>query len=70
MKQNDINFISIVNRFQTTSRIFENINFKNRICFKTPPMNNTLPYLFYTNDKITTQHKMYFIQNLVKHLNS
>jgi hypothetical protein len=49
MRQNDINFINILNRFLTTSQTFEDIDFVNKICFKTPAMDNTLPYLFYTN---------------------
>jgi hypothetical protein len=69
MRQNNINFINILNRFQTTSQTFEDINFINKTCFKTPPMDNTLPYLFYTNVKITTHKIIYFIQHLVKHLN-
>jgi hypothetical protein len=34
MKQNDINFINILNRFQTTSKTFENINFINKFVLK------------------------------------
>jgi len=49
MRQNDINFINILNRFLTTPQTFEDINFVNKFCFKAPPMDNTLPYLFYTN---------------------
>jgi hypothetical protein len=56
MRQNDINFINILNRFRTTTQTFENINFINKNCFKTQPMDNTLPYLFYTNEKTTTHN--------------
>ncbi len=55
MKQNDINFINILNRFRTTSQTFEDINFINKVCFKAPCMDNILPYLFNTNVKLTTQ---------------
>jgi hypothetical protein len=34
MKQNDINFINILNRFQTTSQTFEDINFINKFVLK------------------------------------
>jgi hypothetical protein len=60
MRQNDINFINILNRFLTTSQTFEDIDFVNKICFKTPAMDNTLPYLFYTNVKITTHNNNVF----------
>ncbi len=68
MKQNDINFINILNRFWTTSQTFENINFINKICFKTPHMDNT--YICFIQ-MLKQQHItiMYFIQHLVKHLN-
>jgi hypothetical protein len=42
--------------FWKTSQTFEYIDFINKFCFKTPPLDNTLPYLFYTNAKTTT-HK-------------
>jgi hypothetical protein len=60
MRQNDINFINILNRFRTTLQTFEDINFINKICFKAPPMDNTLPYLFYTNAKTTTHNNNIF----------
>ncbi len=60
MRQNDINFINTLNRFRTTSQTFENINFINKTCFKAQPMDNTLPYLFYTNDKTTTHNNNVF----------
>jgi hypothetical protein len=64
MKQNDINFINILNRFRTTSQTFENINFINKICFKSPPMNNILPYLYYTNAKTITHNNNVFCTTL------
>jgi hypothetical protein len=35
-----------MNKFLTTSQTIEDINFVNKICFKTPPMDNTLPHFF------------------------
>jgi hypothetical protein len=55
MWQNDFEFINILNKFQTTLQNFKYIEFFNNICFKTPPIDNILPYLFYTNAK-TIQH--------------
>ncbi len=60
MIQNNINFINILNRFQTTSQTFEDINFINKICLEAPPMDNILPYLFNTNIKIATHNKNVF----------
>ncbi len=34
MQQNDLEFINILNRFQTTSQAYEDINFINKICCK------------------------------------
>jgi hypothetical protein len=60
MRQNDVNFINILNRFWITSQTFEDIDFINKICFKAPPLDNTLPYLFYTNAKTTTHNNNVF----------
>jgi hypothetical protein len=57
MKQNDLHFINILNRFWISSQTNENINFINNICLKPPPMDNALPHLFYTNLKITSHNK-------------
>jgi hypothetical protein len=77
MRQNDINFINILNRFRTTSQTFENINFINIYIFKAPPMDNTLPYLFYTNAKTTTHNNNVFctivgqtFKFLIQHIHS
>jgi hypothetical protein len=60
MRQNDIKFINILNRFWTTLQTFEDINFINKICFKEPPKDNTLPYLFHTNVKTITHNNNIF----------
>jgi hypothetical protein len=60
MSQNDINFINILNRFRNASQIIENIKCMNKNCWKTPPMDNTLPHLFYTNVKTTMHNKNVF----------
>jgi hypothetical protein len=58
MRQNDLHFINILNRFWISSQTNENINFINNICLKPPPMDNALPHLFYTNLKITSHNKI------------
>jgi hypothetical protein len=58
MKQNDVHFINILNRFQTTSQTNDDIDFMNNFCLKPPPMDNILPSLFYTNLKTTTHNKI------------
>jgi hypothetical protein len=54
------NFINILDRFQTISHTFEDINFINKSFLKPSPINNTLPHLFYTNTKTTTHNKRIF----------
>ncbi len=43
MQQNYLEFINILNRFQTTSQAYKDINFIDKICCKWPPIDNTLP---------------------------
>jgi len=62
MRQIDTNFINILNQFRTTSKTHDNINFINQICLKKPPLDTTLPYLFYTNVK-TIEHNKKTFQN-------
>jgi hypothetical protein len=61
MWQNDLEFINILNRFQTSSQIIKDINFINKLCYKKPPINN-LPHLFYIN-VITIQHNKKIFEN-------
>ncbi len=68
MKQNDVHFINILNRFQITSDKNENIHFTNDFCLTSPPMDNTLPQLFYTTFKPMPIINMYITKHLVKHL--
>jgi hypothetical protein len=49
-----------LNRFQTTSWTFKNTNFINKICLKTPIINNTLPSLFYKNVQTTRNKHVYY----------
>jgi hypothetical protein len=64
MQQDDIDFIDVLNRFQTTSQIATDIKFMNQNCLKIPPIDNTLPYLFYTNVKTTMYNKKIFENTL------
>ncbi len=60
MKQNDVHFISILNRFQIASQTNEDIHFINDFYLKPPPMDNTLPHLFYTNLKSNAHNKIVY----------
>jgi hypothetical protein len=55
MWENDLEFISILDKFSTTPQTTKDIEFFDKICLKIPPIDNTLPYLIYTNAK-TIQH--------------
>jgi len=46
MRQNDVHFINILNRFQTGSQIIDDIHFMNNFCLRPPPIDNTLLHLF------------------------
>jgi len=60
MKQNDVHFISILNRFRIASQTNEDIHFLNDFYLKPPPMDNTLPHLFYTNLKTNAHNKIVY----------
>jgi hypothetical protein len=62
MHQNDLQIINILNKFQITSHIFEDISFINQICLRTSPIDNNLPHLFYTDAK-TIEHNKIILQN-------
>ncbi len=51
MWQTDFEFIYVLNKSRTISQNCRNMDFINKNCFKTLPMDNILPYLFYTNVK-------------------
>ncbi len=51
-----------MNKFHTTTKNTENIQFINSICNLQPPNNFTIPYLFYTN-KLLQKHKEYVFTN-------
>jgi hypothetical protein len=55
MRQNDVHFINIFDRFQTASPTNEDIHFMNDFYLKPPSMYNTLLHLLYTNFK-TNSH--------------
>jgi hypothetical protein len=59
-RQDDINFINILNRFQTTSQTIKEIKFMKNYFLKTSLMDNTLPYLFYINVKTIMHNKNVF----------
>jgi hypothetical protein len=64
MWQNNIHFINILNRFRIASQTIKDIKFMNNNCLKTPLMDNTLPYLLYTNIKTTMHNKNVFLNKL------
>jgi hypothetical protein len=47
-----------------TLKTHGNINFINQICLKKPPLDTTLPYLFYTNTKTIEHNKKTFQDTL------
>jgi len=49
MWQNDIDFIHVFNKFQTTTQTIEEISYINNICLKPTPLDNVLLYFFYIN---------------------
>ncbi len=60
MRQDDINFINILNRLIITSQTIKDIKCMNNNCLSTPWMDNTLPYLFYMHVKTTMHNKNVF----------
>jgi hypothetical protein len=58
MQQNDLQVINILYRLQITSHTSKDISFINQICLRTPPIDNTLPHLFYTNAKTIEHNKI------------
>jgi hypothetical protein len=64
MRQNYVHFINILNRFQIASQTNENIHFMNNFCLTPPPMDNTLPQLFYTNLKTNAHNKHIYDKTL------
>jgi hypothetical protein len=62
--QNDFEFISILEKVSTTPQNSKDMEFFNKISLKTPPIDNTLPYLFYTNAKTIQHNKNIFEKKL------
>jgi hypothetical protein len=52
--------INILNRFWTLSQTTKDITFINKFCYRKPPINITLPHLFYINAKIIQHNKNIF----------
>jgi hypothetical protein len=68
MWQSNFELINILNKFWTTLKTFKDIEFIKNICFKTPPIDNILPYLFYTNAKTIQHNKNIFEKKMIKYL--
>ena len=49
MRQNDLVFINILNRFRKATHTIDDIKTINDLCVKSPPIQTQIPYLFYTN---------------------
>jgi hypothetical protein len=64
MRQHNIHFINIINRFRIASQTIRDIKFMNNNYLKTQLTDNTLPYLFYTNIKTTMHNKNVFWNKL------
>jgi hypothetical protein len=70
IRQNDVHFINIVNRFQIASQTNEDIHFMTNFCLRPPLMDNTLPHLFYTNLKTIAHNKIVYEKTHgIKHIN-
>jgi hypothetical protein len=67
MWQSNFELIDILNKFWTTLQTFKDIEFIKNICFKTPPIDNILPYLFYTNTKTIQHNKKIFEKKMIKY---
>jgi hypothetical protein len=66
MRQNYVHFINILNRFRIASQTNESIHFMSNLCLKPPLMDNTSPYLLYTNLKTNAHNKIIYDKTLVK----
>ncbi len=67
MKQNDVHFINILNRFQTTSQTNEKIHFMNNFYLRPP---STHYHIYFTQTlKPIPITNLYITKHLVKYLN-
>jgi ATP-dependent DNA helicase PIF1 len=62
MRQKYLQFIGILNRFQTAIQSEHDITYINKLRFRLPSTNITFPRLFYTNVK-TNEHNKYVFDN-------
>jgi hypothetical protein len=51
VRQNNINFIHVLNWFRTATHPIKDISYINNICLKLKPLYNVLPYLFLIKNK-------------------
>jgi hypothetical protein len=62
MRQNDDQFIEVLNRFWTTTHNPVDISFLNNICLHQPPNELDFPYMYYTN-KSTKEPNNFVFEN-------
>jgi hypothetical protein len=58
-------FIQTLNKFHTTTKNTNDIEFINSLCNRQPPNDFTIPYLFYTN-KLVQKHNGYVFTNTLE----
>jgi hypothetical protein len=58
-------FIQILNKFHITIESTKEIQFINPICYKQPPNNLTIPYLFNTNKLVQKYNENVFTNTSV-----
>lgn len=61
MRQNDMMFINILNRFREASHTIEDMETINNLCLKQPPSNSLIPYLYYTKKDMIVHNKKEFL---------
>jgi hypothetical protein len=64
MRQQDVQFIGILNRFRTAIQTEHDIQCINRLCYRSPPSDMTFPHLFYTNVLADAHNKHVFDNTL------
>jgi hypothetical protein len=62
MRQNNLMFINILNRFRKAIHTVKDIDIINSLCLKEPPKGSKIPYLFYTNKKVMAHNDQEFLE--------
>ena len=60
MRQNDLVFINILNKFRKEIHTIDDIKTINDLCIKEPPIDSRIPYLFYINKNMVAHNNQVF----------